>query len=153
MVRRQSLGDLADAQLALANFRGDRIRYADAAPLEDMLYEAQRMLADSRGGGRSARLLLVAGRRAHPRILGEDLVQPCPFGCDWSGLIRRLAGSAVSVVAVVDSMPGRAARKRFWADVGPAGLHALPDTSAQEVGADLGVSTRPGQRIGVPLPA
>ena len=50
-------------------------------------------------------------------------------------------------------MPGRAARDKFWADVGRAGLHALPDTSAREVGADLGVSARKGQRIGVPLPA
>ncbi len=153
VVRRQPLGASADALLALANFRGDSIRYLDAAPLEDLLYEAHRMLADSRAKGRSARLLLVAGRRAHPRILGPDMVQPCPFRCDWRGLTRRLAESAVSVVAVVDTMPGRAARDKFWADVGRSGLHALSATSVREVGADLGVSARKGQRIGVPLPA
>jgi len=153
VVRRQPLGDPADALLALANFRGDGIRYADAAPLEDLLHEARRMLASSRAEGRSARLLLVAGRRAHPRVLGLDKVQPCPFGCDWQQLVRGLAESGVSVVTVADTMPGRAARNGFWADVGRAGLHALPDTSAREVGADLGVSLRPGQRIGVPLSA
>ena len=87
------------------------------------------------------------------RILGPDMVQPCPFRCDWRGLTRRLAESAVSVVAVVDTMPGRAARDKFWADVGRSGLHALSATSVREVGADLGVSARKGQRIGVPLPA
>jgi hypothetical protein len=153
VVRRQPLGAPAEALLALANFRGEGIRYPDAAPLEDMLNEAHRMLADSRAEGRSARLLLVAGRRAHPRILGPDMVQPCPFRCDWRGLTRGLAEAKVSVVAVVDAMPGRAARNGFWADIGRAGLHALPDTSAREVGADLGVSVRHGQRIGVPLPA
>ena len=67
------------------NFRGDSIRYLDAAPLEDLLYEAHRMLADSRAKGRSARLLLVAGRRAHPRILGPDMVQPCPSAAIGAG--------------------------------------------------------------------
>ena len=153
VVRRHPLGDPAEAQFALASFRGDPIRYADAAPLEDMLSLAQDMLAYSSAQGRSSRLLLVAGRRAHPRILGQDMVQPCPFGCDWSRLSRRLAKSAVSVVAVVDTMPGRSARNRFWADVGRAGLHALPDTSPREIAADLGVGTRMGQRIGLPLPA
>lgn len=153
VVRRQQLGDPADALLALSSFRGQEIRYADAAPLEDMLEVASGMLAGSRAEGRSARLLLVAGRRAHPRRLGQDLVQPCPFGCDWQRLGRRLAESGVGVVAVVDAMPGRAARNGFWADIGRAGLRALPDTSAREVGADLGISLRPGQRIGLPLPA
>jgi hypothetical protein len=111
------------------------------------------MLAGSLAEGRSARVLLVAGRPAHPRILGRDLVQPCPFGCDWSRLSHRLAESSVSVVAVADTMPSRSAKKRFWADVGRAGLRALPDTSAREVAADLGVGTRTGQRIGLPLPA
>jgi len=152
VVRRHPLGLLAEAQLALASFRGDPIRYADAAPLEDMLSLAQDMLAASRAEGRSARVLLVAGRPAHPRILGRDLVQPCPFGCDWSRLSHRLAESSVAVVAVADTMPSRSARNRFWADVGRAGLRALPDTSAREVAADLGVGTRTGRRIGLPLP-
>jgi hypothetical protein len=152
VVRRQPLGDPAEAQVALANFKGDRIRYADAAPLEDLLHEAHRMLTPSRAEGRSARLLLVAGRRAHPKVLGQDMVQPCPFGCDWSRLIRGLAQSSVAVVAVVDAMPGRTARNRFWADVGQAGLHALGDTSVRGVGADLGLSVRRSQRIGLPLP-
>lgn len=153
VVRRQPLGDPADALLALGSFRGDGIRYADAAPLEDLLHVAHRMLAGSQAKGRSARLLLIAGRRAHPRVLGPGKVQPCPFGCDWQRLTRELGESGVAVVAVVDTLPGRAARNGFWAEVGRAGLHALPDTSAHEVGADLGVSLRPGQRIGVPLSA
>jgi hypothetical protein len=153
VVRRQPLGTPADALLALANFRCDEVRYADAAPVEDLLHEAYRMLGGSQAEGRSAGLLLVAGRRAHPRILGADKVQPCPFGCDWRRLVHGLAESGVSVVTVADVMPGRAARKGFWADVGRAGLHALPDTSAREVAADLGVIVRRGQRIGLPLPA
>jgi hypothetical protein len=153
VVRRQPLGTPADALLALENFRGTDVRYMDAAPLEDLLHEAHRMLAGSSAQGRSARLLLVARRRPHPRILGPDLVQPCPFDCDWRRLAQGLAASGVPVVAVADVLSRRAATHGFWADVGQAGLHSLAETSARKVGADLGVTARPGQRIGIPLPA
>lgn len=153
VVRRQPLGSAADALVALANFRGVGVRYRDAAPLEDLLHEAHRMLAGSLGQGRAARLLLVAGRRPHPRALGPDHVHPCPLHCDWRQLLHSLTTSGVSIVAVTDAQPGRAARQAFWTEIGRAGLHTLPDTSAQAIGADLGVCARPGQRIGVPLPA
>jgi hypothetical protein len=153
VVRREPLGPVPDALAALGGFRGAEIRYRDAAPIEDMLHEAHRMLAADRAAGRAGRLLLVAGRRPHPPALGAGLVQPCPFRCDWAALIRQLAQAAVAVVAVADEMPGRAARNAFWAQAGRAGVHALTETNARRVGEDLGVFVRHSHRIAVPLPA
>lgn len=150
VVRRASLGALAGAQTALARFQGVNIRYPDAAPLEDLLHVAQGMLAESREAGRAGRLLLVAGRRAHPKKL-TNLVHPCPFHCDWRELARGLAHARVPVVAVVDAMPGRAAKAEFWSQVARAGVHGLGDISAREVAADLGLTVRPQQCIGIPL--
>jgi hypothetical protein len=150
VVRRAPLGALASAQTALARFQGVNIQYPDAAPLEDLLHVAQGMLAESQAAGRAGRLLLVAGRRAHPKKL-TNLVHPCPFHCDWRELARALAQSRVPVVAVVDAMPGRAAKTEFWSQVAPAGVHGLGDVSAGEVAADLGLTVRPQQCIGIPL--
>lgn len=151
VVRRAQLTSPALALAALTRFRGEEIRHPGAAPIEDMLYEAHRMLAGSRDAGRAPRLLLIAGRRPHPHRLGPDKVQPCPFRCDWRRMVRTLAQAGVETVAIADVMPTRAARAAFWADAGQAGLHALPDTSARMAGEDLGVFVRSDQRIGVPL--
>jgi hypothetical protein len=150
VVRMKELGPLSDALPALARFEGADIRYQPAAPIEDLLSMARQMLAKSRAEGRAARLLLVAGRRAHPSTL-TDLIHPCPFRCDWRILARSLAESRVPVLAVVDAMPGRAARAEFWGPVAPAGVRALDRASAPDIAADLGLTVRPGQRIGIPL--
>lgn len=149
VVRRERPTSPARALAALAGFRGEEIRNPEAAPLEDMLYEAHGMLAE----GRARRLLLVAGRPPHPRRLGREKVQPCPLGRDWQRIADALTASGVETVAVADTMPARAARNAFWTSAGRAGLHARPDTSARLLGEDLGVLVRPGQHIGVPLAA
>jgi hypothetical protein len=151
VVRTKALGPLFEAVPALARFSGADIRYQPAAPLEDMLHLADEMLAESRTAGRAARLLLVAGRRPHPRKLGTDLVHPCPFRCDWRATARKLGEARVPVVAVVDAMPGRAARIEFWGQVAPAGVRALDDASAPDIAADLGLTVRRGQQFGIPL--
>jgi hypothetical protein len=153
VVSGEPLGLLADALRALPRLEGTGIRYPPAAPLEDLLHVANGMLAQGRAAGRAGRLLLVAGRRAHPRKLGKELVHPCPhpFRYDWRGLARSLAEARVPVIAVVDVMPGRAARAEFWEQVARAGVRALDDVSAPDLTADLGLTVRRGQHIGIPL--
>lgn len=150
VVRVKALGPLPDALLALGRFEGSDIRYQPAAPIEDVLFMARGMLADSAAAGRAARLLLIAGRPPHPSTL-TGLIHPCPFRCDWRALARSLAESRVRVVAVADAMPGRAARAAFWGQLAPAGVRALDEASAHDIAADLGLIVRRGQRIGIPL--
>jgi hypothetical protein len=52
---------------------------------------------------------------------------------------------------VTYTMPSRSSRAAIWQDLGHAGLHALPDTDARQVGEDLGVLVRHTQRIPIPL--
>lgn len=159
VVRGIPLGPLDEAREALAELRSDEIRYPDAAPLEDLLHDAYRMLAASRAAGRVGRLLLVAaGRRPHPKALtvspvpGARIVQPCPQRHDWRNLLRQLDKAGVLTVAVADS-PARPVRAGFWAEAARDGLHTLSSVTAQSVGADLGLFVRTGQRTGLPLPA
>lgn len=159
VVRGVPLGPLDDALAALDNLRGDEVRYADAAPLEDLLHGASRMLAPGQATGRAGRLLLVAARRPHPPALkvspvpGALVVQPCPQNHDWRPITRRLAKAGVRTVAVADGPPGRGVKSGFWAEVGKGGLHRLSDATARSVGEDLGLFVRDGQRTGLPLPA
>jgi hypothetical protein len=158
VVRRVPLGSLDDAVASLAELRGDEIRYPDAAPLEDLLYDAHRMLAGSRASGRVGRLLLVAARRPHPpsltvsQVPGARIVQPCPQRHDWRALMRQLDRAGVRTVAVADTSAGRS-RAGFWAEAVKDRLHALPSATARSVGEDLGLFVRHGQRTGLPLPA
>lgn len=153
VVRVQPLAPAAAALSALANFRGAEVRYLAAAPLEDLLHEARRMLADSRAAGRATRLLMVARRRPHPRALGEENIVPCPFKCDWRPLLHQLRREAGTVcVTVTDTVPSRSARTAIWEELGHAGLHALSDATAWRVGEDLGILARHTQRIPIPLP-
>ena len=159
VVRGAPLGALDHAVRALAELRGDEIRYPEAASLEDLLYEAHRMLARARKAGRVGRLLLVAGRRPHPPALtvsprpGAPLVQPCPKRYDWRDLTRQLGKAGVGTVAVADTLPMRAAKGGFWAETGADGLYSLPAATAQALGEDLGLLVREEQRPGLPLPA
>jgi hypothetical protein len=150
VVRVKALGPLPGSLLALARFEGSDIRYQPAAPVEDLLFMARGMLADSAAAGRAARLLLVAGRPPHPSTL-TGLIHPCPFRCDWRALARSLADCLIPVVAVADAMPGRAATAAFWGQVASAGLRALDDASVPGIAADLGLTVRRGQRPGIPL--
>lgn len=152
VVRGEPLGSPATALRKLpAKLSGVPSKYPSAAPLEDLLYYAHELLAGSRASGRGARLLLVAGRPAHPVTQGPDLVHPCPKGYDWRVLAGQLGSAGVSVVTVVDKMPRRAVREGFWNRIGDGALRALGETGAREVAADLGVAARPGQRIEIPL--
>lgn len=153
VVRVQPLASAASALAALARFQGAEVRYRAAAPLEDLLHEAHRMLADSRTAGRATRLLMIAGRRPHPRALGKDNIVPCPFRCDWRPLLHQLRREAGTMcVTVTDAVPSRSSRAAIWEELGHAGLHALSGASARRVGEDLGVFARHTQRIPIPLP-
>lgn len=151
IVRRTPLEAPTLTLASLARFRGAEIRYPPAAPLEDLMHEAHRMLTASRDAGHVPRLLVVAGRAPHPPRLGQDKVQPCPFQCDWRRTARALAASGTEVVAVTDTRPTRAARAAFWTEAAPAGLHPLPEADVREVAEDLGVLIRQEQHIGIPL--
>jgi hypothetical protein len=159
VVRGTPLGPVGHAVGALAELRGEEIRYPEAASLEDLLYEAHRMLARTPKAGRVGRLLLVAGRRPHPPALtvsrspGAPLVQPCPKRHDWRNLTRQLGKAGVGTVAVADTLPLRSARGGFWAETGAGGLYSLSSATAQAVGEDLGLLVRDEQRPGLPLPA
>jgi len=159
VVRGVPLGSLADAVTGLAGLRGEEVAYRDAAPLEDLLQRAHRMLARAPDAGRARRLLLVAGRRPHPPALkvgavpGAVVVHPCPQNYDWRSLNRRLGGAGVRTVVVADAPPARAARAGFWAEAATGGLHRLSGTTARAVGEDLGLFVRDGQRTGLPLRA
>jgi hypothetical protein len=159
VVRGTPLGAVDHAVSALAELRGDEIRYPEAASLEDLLYEAHRMLARTAKAGRTGRLLLVAGRRPHPPALtvsprpGAPLVQPCPKRHDWRNLARQLGKAGVGTVAVADTLPPHSAKGGFWAEAGASGLYSLPAATAQALGEDLGLLVREEQRPGLPLPA
>jgi hypothetical protein len=153
VVRVEPLAPAASALGALAKFKGADVRFPAAAPIEDLLHEALRMLADSRPAGRATRLLTVARRRPHPRALGKENIVPCPFKCDWRPLLHQLRREAGTLcVTVTDTVPSRSARAVIWEDLGHAGLHALSGASARRVGEDLGVLARYTQRIPIPLP-
>jgi hypothetical protein len=153
VVRVEPLAAAASALGALAKFKGADVRFPAAAPIEDLLHEARRMLADSRPGGRATRLLMVARRRPHPRALGKENIVPCPFKCDWRPLLHQLRREAGTLcVTVTDTVPSRSSRAAIWADLGHAGLHALSGASVRRVGEDLGVLARHTQRIPIPLP-
>jgi hypothetical protein len=159
VVRGTPLGLVGHAVSALAELRDDEIRYPEAASLEDLLYEAHRMLARTRKAGRVGRLLLVADRRPHPPVLtvsrspGSPLVQPCPKRHDWRTLTRQLRKAGVGTVAVADTLPPYGAKGGFWAETGADGLYSLPDATAQAIGEDLGLLVKDEQRPGLPLPA
>jgi hypothetical protein len=116
VVRAVPLGPAEHALAGLDRLRGADIGYRDAAPIEDLLHEATRMLAGARPAGRAGRLLLVTGRRPHPPVLvagrvpGATIVQPCPFRYDWQAQLRQLAGAGVAVVTVADVRPAVAGR-------------------------------------------
>lgn len=159
VVRGVPLGPLADALSWLGGQRGEPVAYHDAAPLEELLHGAHRMLARGPVAGRARRLLLVAGRRPHPAankvgaVPGAVVVHPCPQNYDWRSLSRRLDGAGVRTVVVADAPPARATRAGFWAEVATGGLHRLSGTTARAVGEDLGLFVRDGQQTGLPLPA
>ena len=52
---------------------------------------------------------------------------------------------------ITDTTPSRSSRAAVWQEFGHAGLHALPDTNARQVGEDLGVLARHTQLIPIPL--
>ena len=144
-----------EAAAWLAAQPGQRIRYPDAAPIEDLLEFASRLLADSRPGGRAARLLTVAGRCPHPRRQEQyspDHTLPCPFRYSWRECLRRLTRDArARCVTVTDALRDPVTAPATWRDLSPHGLHALTATTPRLLGEDLGLLVRPAQRIPIPL--
>jgi hypothetical protein len=132
-----------------------RIRYPDAAPIEDLLEFAARLLADSWAAGRAARLLTVAGRCPHPRHqerYSPDRTLPCPFRYSWRDCLRRLTRDArARCVTVTDAVRDPVTAPATWRDLSPHGLHALTATTPRLLGEELGLLVRPAQRIPVPL--
>lgn len=123
-----------------------------AAPIEDLLYEAAIMLADSRAAGRAARLLIVGGRRPHPFPPGVDRIPPCPHRYKWRQSLKQLTGQAgTRCVAVADAARNDPMHAATWEELGPGGLRWLPEATARQIGEDLGLLARHAQRIPIPL--
>jgi hypothetical protein len=131
------------------------VKNPDAAPVEDLLEFAARLLADSPAAGRATRLLTVAGRRPHPRqheLYSPDHLLPCPFRYSWRDSLRRLADEAQAhCVAVTDALEDPVTAPATWRHLGPHGLHALTATTPRLLGEDLGLLVRPAQRVPIPL--
>ncbi len=144
-----------EAAAWLAVQPGQRIRYPDAAPIEDLLEFAARLLSDSRAAGRAARLLTVAGRCPHPQRqerYSPDRTLPCPFRYSWRDCLRRLTRDArARCVTVTDAVRDADTAPATWRDLGPHGLHALAAATPRLLGEDLGLLVRPAQRVPVPL--
>jgi hypothetical protein len=127
--------------------------YPPAAPMEDLLYEAAIKLEGSRAAGRSARLLILGGRRPHPVPRGTENIQQCPHGYKWRQYLKQLVGTAgARCVAVADAVPNDPVQAAIWEELGPDGLRWLPDATARLVGEDLALLARHAQRIPIPLP-
>ena len=146
-------GPAAEAADWFARQRAADVSYALAAPIEDLLGEAAELLAGSRPAGRAPRLLLLSGRGPHPFPRGTEAARACPRRYRWRASLERLTNTArARCVAVTDALPADDAAAAVWDALGPAGLHILPEVTAQQVGRDLGLlATRP-QRIPIPLP-
>jgi hypothetical protein len=141
----------------LADLRAEEISYPEcAAPLEDALQRAVRLLSGRHAQDQAAaRLLVVAGRLPHPASQppGKTLL-PCPAGLNWQALLGTLTGRlGASCVVVADAIrPGRAGRGAEWQQLGQAAPpRELPAARARQVGEDLQVLVRPDERVPVPL--
>jgi hypothetical protein len=151
VTRAAELGPVADALAWLDQATGADMEYPLCAPVEDLLDESLRMLADSRRARRVPRLLTVAGRRPHPYPQPIDRRLPCPFKLVWQHIMDQLAREAgVRCAVVADALPGGAERAE-WRRLGPAGQRVLSKATAREVAEDLGLLTHPDQRIPLPL--
>jgi hypothetical protein len=145
------LGPAAEALSWLGQATGADVRYRLCAPVEDLLDESLRMLADSRRAKRVPRLLTVAGRCPHPYPQPSDLRLPCPRKLDWRDLIGQLTrGAGARCAVVADALPG-GAELADWRQLGPAGQRALSDATARQVAEDLGLLAAPLHRIPLPL--
>ena len=153
VVQGVTLGAVHDALAWLARRTAASVSYPRAAPIEDLLYEASIMLADTRAADRAARLLLVGGRRPHPFPQGTERVMRCPLQYKWQEILHRLMSEAgARCVAVTEAVTGNRAQAAIWQELGPAGLYWLSDATAQVIGEDLGLLARHAQWIPIPLP-
>jgi len=155
VVWERQLGPVSETRAWLAERTSAVIGYAAAAPVEDMLHRASELLYESRVAGRAARLLTIAGRSPHPYPqdpAGRDRTLPCPLGHDWRESTGRLARLADARCVAVTDTAQTGGHAQIWRELGPAGLHVLPETTARLVGEDLGLLARGAQRIGLPLP-
>jgi len=152
VVRGTPLSPAPEALAWFARQSVSKMTYLEAAPIEDLLYEAAIKLAGARAAGRAARLLIVGSRRPHPYPRGIDRVQECPYHYKWKQTLRQLVGPAgARCVAVADAAPNDPTQAAMWRALGPAGLRWLPDATAQLIGEDLALLARHTQRIPIPL--
>jgi hypothetical protein len=152
VVRGKELGPALDAAAWLSRQTAADVGYPLAAPIEDLLHEASLLLAGSRPDGRAPRLLTVAGRRPHPYPQGDERPLRCPLKYRWRDIVGQLTGPITArCVAVADALPGDDVLNAIWRNLGPAGLHALPDATPRLIAEDLGLLVRNLQRIPVPL--
>jgi hypothetical protein len=152
VVRGKEPGPTLDALVWLNRQTAAEIRYPLAAPVEDLLHEASLLLADSHRDGRAARLITVAGRRPHPNPRGDERPLRCPLKYRWRDIMGQLTGPiGARCVAVADALPADDTLQAIWRNLGPAGLHALPNAKPRLIAEDLGLLVRNPQRIPVPL--
>ncbi len=152
VVSGKELSPAQDAVAWLNRQKGADIKYPLAAPVEDLLYEAALLLADSQSHGRAARLVTVAGRRPHPYPRGNESPLHCPLKYRWRDIMGQLTGpTRARCVAVADVLGGDDALNAIWRNLGSAGLYSLPDAMPRLIAEDLGLLARNPQRIPIPL--
>jgi hypothetical protein len=152
VVKGAPLGPIGDARGAMTRLSGVAISYPKAAPLEDLLYEAAGQLRGSRGQGRTASFLLLAGRPPHPYHQGHADLHPCPLRHDWRSALRTLTSTcAASCVAVTDALPRSHEQAQIWRELGRTRLRQLDATNARQIGEDLQILPARSQRIPIPL--
>ncbi|GAA4620076.1 hypothetical protein GCM10023196_002630 [Actinoallomurus vinaceus] len=143
------LAPAAEALTTLTRLRAVESEYHEAAPVEDMLFEAVGRIVPT-AGERKTVLMTVGGRPPHPPRANENSVLPCPYGRDWSKLLRMLERNTdVSRIAVVDRLNTQ--DRSTWLRLGAKALHELPEAEPRRLGVDIGVLVPRVQRLPFPL--
>jgi hypothetical protein len=152
VTKTSDLGPADEALTCLAATEGVDRRGKYCAPVEDLLYEAERLLKDSAGSGRRPRLVTLAGLPPHPYKQPPSEENACPLRRDWKVSVQKLGAEGARFAVVVDELlrPSDPARAK-WNRIGPAGQFALPAAGARQIAESLGLLASEHQRIPLPL--
>ncbi|MEV0406905.1 hypothetical protein [Actinoallomurus sp. NPDC050550] len=149
VVRGAWLAPAAEALTTLARLRAVESEYHEAAPVEDMLFEAVGRIVRTTGVRKTV-LMTVGGRPPHPPRASESRVLPCPYGHDSGKLLRTLERNTdVSRIAIVDRLNAR--DRPTWHRLGAKALYELPEAEPRRLGVDIGVLVPRVQRLPFPL--
>lgn len=154
------LRSAGDALEYLSGVSGWPVLYPPRAPVEDLLHEASRLLADSRRDGRIPVLLTLASRLPHPPEQRPGGPHPCPRRYRWQILTDNLARAGVRCAVVADDLPSetrpssQAQREEqdCWRRIGPEARYPLAEATVRHVAKSLRLLSPVGQATPFPLP-